>query len=335
MLSNSVALRLANRLHTAWASRAAAVPDPPAGWLTIDTRLAWARAAAHRAGLARAAKLALIYPHLVTEAAAALTALAREVERLRADYLPSLPRIPDLVEWVAEVRQLEAEFGAVEPRWADSALRVVTDPVVLESFALGPFAIDFAWGQVSRAVSSHCFSVVALDPRPAAGRTDVVHPHVRDAAVCLGDAVEPVRRALTAGRLADAFVLVRAVLTTYNPGSPHVPLDEWDGLPCGDCGDRTDPEDATTCEECGAALCPGCLTCCAACSAIRCGRCTDACEVCRTGCCPGCLETTADSQTVCPDCAAELAPTDDPEDQPHENDERDATDAAAAPAPAG
>src|SRR5205823_4305613 len=129
---------------------------------------------------------------------------------------------------VAEVRQLEAEFGAVEVRWADRVLRAVTGPVVLRGVPLGPFAIDYNWDRAGRDPAARCFAVVALDPRPAAGRDEVTHPHVENDALCAGDAAGPLDRAVADGRLADAFLLVRSVLTTYNPASAYVPLAEWD-----------------------------------------------------------------------------------------------------------
>jgi hypothetical protein len=187
-------------------------------------------------------------------------------------------------------------------RWREKVLRVVTGPVALRGVDLGPFALEFHWGRDRADRPARRFAVVALDPNPAAGREGVVHPHVEGEALCAGEAAEPLGRALTDGRLADAFLLVRSVLTTYNPDSAFVPLAAWSGAPCGDCGRRVDPEDASACAGCGADLCAACGGACAACAESRCEGCLEPCAACRAGCCPGCLEATAAGREVCPAC---------------------------------
>jgi hypothetical protein len=273
----------------------------------------------------------------------------REVERLQAQYVQSPVRVPDLGDWVAEVRQLEAEFGAVEIRWDDTTIRVVTEPVVLDDVYLGAFAIDFFWDRVGRLPATRCFDVIALDPNPAIGRDEVVHPHVRDGTLCPGDANETLDRALAAGRLTDAFLLVRSVLLKYNPHSPYVSLDDWNGIACAECGRRVDEDDRSICEACGADLCEACPECCAACSATRCGQCTEPCDACQAACCPCCLEATDAGQAICPGCvprcsrcsaavpatelsdATQLCSNCNPEDDDDENDAPDTRDTTEVP----
>lgn len=307
MLPIHLALRLARRLHAAWAAHAQPPPDPEAGWRALDARLAEARRARHRVRLATAAGLALTLPRLAAELAARLDDLARRVEELRAGSAPPAARAPDPADWVAEVRQLEAEFGTVEVRWADRVLRVVTDPVVLRGVPLGPFAVELAWDRVGQEKAVRCFDVVALDPHPAAGRDEVTHPHVEGNTLCAGDATVPLARAVADGRLADAFLLVRSVLTAYNPRSAYVPLAEWDGFCCADCGRRADPEDRCTCGGCDRDLCEDCADACAACAETRCGDCLEPCDVCAARHCRGSLDTTPSGRAVCPGCFAACA----------------------------
>ncbi len=72
-----------------------------------------------------------------------------------------------------------------------------------------------------------CFEIIALDPNPASRRQDcLTHPHVKDEVVLRRQRRKSlINKALEDGRLADAFILVRSVLVTYNADSPHVSLD--------------------------------------------------------------------------------------------------------------
>ena len=56
--------------------------------------------------------------------------------------------------------------------------------------------------------------------------------------------------------VADAFLIVRSVLTTYNADSPFVPLTAWDGFNCSNCGRRGDSGEAG----CARAATPTCAT---------------------------------------------------------------------------
>jgi len=302
MLPMSTILRLAQRLRSVWADRTGDPPGLADDWRAFDDRVARVHAARRRIDLARKRHLTLIEPQLADEAAACLRTVVRQVEHLVANNFRPVVRVPELGDLVADFRQLEAEFGAVEVRWADAAVRVRIDAVVLEDIDLGPFAIDFVWNRLGRRNAASCFDVVALEPNPAAGRDDVVHPHVRDGLLCPGDAEDPLVLALAGGRLADGFLLVRNVLTTYNPHSPHVPLEEWAGFACAECGYRADDEDRFTCAACGADVCDSCASYCTACSSARCGQCMEACAACRAPCCPGCLHTGDAGKEVCPDC---------------------------------
>jgi hypothetical protein len=308
MPPNALTLRLARRLEVAWATRDGPAADPEAGWRILEDRLDRVRRARRRLRLAIDTGLRLIVPRLTAEFAARLDEVRRHFEQLRLEYAPTPDRAPDPGEWLAEVRQLEAEFGGVEVRWRDAVVRVVTGPITLRGVALGPFAIEFGWDRVGHISASRCFDPIALEPNPAAGRDEVPHPHVQGVELCAGDATGPLGRALSDGRLADAFLIVRSVLTTYNPQSAYVPLAEWDGAVCSDCGRRVDPEDRYSCEACESDLCESCSGSCTVCSTSRCCGCLESCDVCRTSCCAGCLLKPAGSdRTVCPECRAACA----------------------------
>ena len=136
----------------------------------------------------------------------------------------------------------------------------------------------------------------------------VTHPHVRDRALCAGDAATPIAEALAAGRLADAFLLVRSVLRHYNVASPYVALDHWNGQPCAECGATSDADETYFCEGCDSDVCDECIGCCSSCSRSRCGGCLNPCAVCHQNNCSGCLEDTEESQrSCCPDCRVDCS----------------------------
>ena len=320
MLPVTLVIRLAQCLHDVWAKQNNQTSDPEMCWDIFDARL---RGLARHRRLYRLAiekKFKLALPIITREMMARLSEIRQHVDPLAMTYAPTNHHFPDLSEWVLEIRQLEAEFGEVEVRWNDAVIRVVTDSIVLQGVELGSFAIEFVWSQLGSCSGSHCFEIVALEPNPACGQRGVVHPHVRDGDLCAGDATRPISQALKDGRLGDAFLLVRSVLTNYNPQSPYVSLDEWEGVTCSDCGGHIDLDDRFSCDGCEVNLCDGCSRCCEACVANRCTNCISSCDICDTACCQGCLQASESERHVCPSCFAKCShceqsvPTDELDD---------------------
>src|SRR5690606_3706651 len=103
-----------------------------------------------------------------------------------------------------------------DPKW--SRVTVVTDDIQLEGIPLGPFKIKLDW---SRLGDSQPYEVIAVEANPASSSDDVTHPHVQDNRLCEGDGRQALQKALAQGRLFDFFVLVRQILTTYNPSSAY------------------------------------------------------------------------------------------------------------------
>jgi hypothetical protein len=235
-----------------------------------------------------------------------------DVEHARAPAQLLHPCVADLVQ---ELRQAEGEFSGLTIDWQEKYVGVVTEPITLEEVHLGPFAVRLYWGRLAHAADSGCFEVVALEPNPAEGASQVTHPHVRSNRLCAGDASGALRRALEQGRLADAFQLVRGVLRLYNPASPHVRLEEWGGRTCRDCDRRIHDEDVYYCAACGDDYCESCAGSCPGCSDTRCLGCLVECAVCHEAFCGRCLRPSAHSSrrccgnclTRCPACAAEVA----------------------------
>jgi hypothetical protein len=210
-----------------------------------------------------------------------------------------VPPIPDLRSLVEELRQLADEFGDLDVVLKKKTIGVSTETIQLNDVYLGPFSIEFSWPRLERSVGVDCFAITALDPHPAPGNSSIPHPHVRNGALCAGEAVEPMTRALEQGRLADAFCLVRSVLVHYNPKSPHVPLEDWLELQCTGCGCYVAANDVAYCENCGHDFCRDCTCSCAACEATRCYECLARCSVCEVWHCANCMGRCASSGRPC------------------------------------
>ena len=166
-----------------------------------------------------------------------------------------------------------------------------TEPIELEGLQLGPFAIEFHIDLLASRLDSSCFKIVALDPNPAAVNSEVTHPHVQSNGLCAGDATMPIAQALKQGRLVDAFTLVRSVLSNYNPSSPYVSIDDWDGVRCHDCDEIAGRDDLSYCEHCDHDYCGDCMSYCSFCNESSCLSCLEDDPVSGKSCCSGCRHT--------------------------------------------
>jgi hypothetical protein len=229
-----------------------------------------------------------------------LKAVEQAVRPTCAHLQQELARVPELPTMLAELRQLDDEFGGLAVDLKHKSLRVATERIVLEGVDLGPFTIELGWVHLLRDANSHCFLIEALEPRLASSRHDAVpHPHVQHGVLCAGDGAVAIQHALRGGRLADAFCLVRSVLRQYNPASAYVALDMWENGTCEDCGRRTMPDDLCCCAGCGADYCSECIIPCSGCDACFCSGCQECCAFCQEPYCATCLQRCAASGRVC------------------------------------
>jgi len=232
----------------------------------------------------------------------------------KAQQLIQAPRKepPKLALIVEELRQLEDEFGDIEFEKAENTISVFTEPITLEDVALGPFRIQLELNKIDQLYYSSPYRVIALDPNPAATDNSVTHPHVNGEKLCEGDGCAAIRAAIEEGRICDFFTLVRSILNTYGEDSPYVPLSDWNGISCYDCGYTMSSEDtyycercehdycsecSTYCRQCEATVCLGCSGQCSYCEEFVCARCVSACEECGKLFCESCLE-----DDLCPKC---------------------------------
>ncbi|MFW6061173.1 MAG: hypothetical protein ACOC93_00035 [Planctomycetota bacterium] len=247
--------------------------------------------------------------------------------------------IPPAAEIYRDLLQLEQEFGLLRYDADDHVLVATTDAIELREVYLGPFEIQLRLDGLAEWMHGRIFRIVATDPHPAASDDRVTHPHVSNQQLCPGDAGAAIETALSEGRICDFFLLVRSILTHYNPDSPFVPLDNWSGMACYDCGYVTAPEEMLWCSACERDFCQDCATCCPCCDEVACLGCLQRCEACEEPVCDSCLASCpACGRPICDACLQEsLCPChSDRKDPDHDQDQatsdhdprREGTDAA-------
>jgi len=245
------------------------------------------------------------------------------------------PLVPSLPELLADLRQLADEFEHVEVLPKTKMLVAETSPIELEGLSLGRFSIQLHLDRLDGSLGTRCFDCVALGPNPAAGNDSVTHPHVQSKALCAGDATVPIATALAQGRITDAFCLIRAVLQTYNPSSPYVSIEEWDGTRCTDCDDLVRSDRVNHCDGCGSDFCDDCFSFCDLCEQSYCSSCLEHDRVSDNRCCSTCRHTcsdcgrTVDSDSfndetnLCPGCDSEHHEQEDVSEPPLQENDHD------------
>ena len=304
----------------AWAQAAAM---PHAG---LDRHRQLQRSLAHSAGHNLERRALQVHQQMLVQLADLQAVLESSLQQLRKP----LAAVPGLRELKGEVDALDDEFDHVTCDLPKRMIEVRTGAIELEGVQLGPFALQLHLDDMTREPVLLPLNVLALEPHPAAGQESVTHPHVSDERLCAGDAHNLLQRTLSEGRISEFFMIARQVLETYNRHSPYVPIDEWHGQPCDDCGVRLDDEDCCSCEgcdrtcchecmascrQCDELLCCSCLDRCRSCEQLTCPDCLDRCQACDRSMCPGCM-----SEQICPSCREDEQPPDQPQLKDHEHE---------------
>ena len=235
----------------------------------------------------------------VTSCVRDLPYYVHEVENTVESSRTSMPTLRDIL---AELRQVQEEFGDLQYSPQGQYVSVTTEPIELENVFLGEFEIRVNLTKLCDSRRRDAYRVIALDPHPAASNDSVPHPHVSDEHLCEGEASAAIGAALASGRLGDFFLLVRSVLTTYNSGSPYVPLEDWNGVSCYECGGTTNPDDSYRCHQCEREFCSECISFCRRCDESACAECLTSCPICGERTCESCM-------TRCGDCGEPLCRT--------------------------
>jgi len=211
-----------------------------------------------------------------------------------------LPSASDICQ---DLTALHEEFAEVTWSLSDETLSVTTEPILLQGVYLGAFRIELRWAELP---ASSAYSIIAVDPNPAASNESVTHPHVEDGELCAGEGRTAIRHALAEGRLADFFLIVANILRTYNHDSAFVTLELWEGRPCMDCGTHSTEDEYVSCTQCDRSVCNDCYVYCESCHSSYCSECSSQCAGCIERYCNDCLQTCpACQELVCSNCLME------------------------------
>ena len=225
-------------------------------------------------------------------------------------------KLPKLADLFTELLQIEQEHGQLSYDLKERTVSIVTDPVTMEDIPLGPFEIKLFIDEINKLYTESSYRIIALNPNPAGSDSEVTHPHVSHEKLCEGDGYVSIRRAVEQGRLCDFFTIVANILQTYNPDSPYVSLDDWEGISCYDCGYTISGDDCYFCEDCEHDYCSSCSTYCNICDTTICVSCSFECPECEKHVCQRCtVVCTKCEETFCKDCVTEEGLCKECEDQ--------------------
>jgi len=214
--------------------------------------------------------------------------------------------LPKLADIYAELIQIEQEFGEIKFDSNEKTLSITTEPITLNDIPLGSFEVKLSIDQISKLYSDAPFRIIALEPNPAGSNDEVTHPHVSSERLCEGDGHVSIRSAIEQGRFCDFFTMAVNILQTYNPDSPYIPLDEWEGISCYDCGCTVSGDDGYYCEYCDRDYCSSCSTYCKKCDTTICLGCAYECPSCNEPVCHNCTAKCKEcEETFCKDCLDE------------------------------
>jgi hypothetical protein len=292
-------LRLAVAIREQYVKRTAPpVTLPVAEWEYLCNKM-------RRVQLAKTRRLWLAAVKLKEESVSSLQRLRDEMTAVLAADVDARSKQtpPSASEIYQDLASLREEFDEVSWSLRERTLSATTEPIVLEDMYLGAFQIELHWANLP---DDSAYSVIAVDPKPAASNDSVTHPHVEDGVLCAGDGRVPIRRALAEGRLADFFLIVANILRTYNVDSAYVTLGAWDGRPCVDCGSHLADDEGVSCSRCASLVCDDCCVFCSGCLSSYCSECTTGCSACDARYCIDCLcECPSCKRLVCRNCLHE------------------------------
>ena len=247
------------------------------------------------------------------------------------------PKEPKISDVLAELNQIDAEFGVYEFDMDEKTISVITDPIGLDDIAFGSFEIKLYLKEMSRLYKDSPYRVIALEPNPAGANSEVTHPHVSSEKLCEGDGYMPIRKSLEEGRLCDFFTMIVNILQTYNPDSPYISLDDWEGISCYDCGYTVSGDECYYCEYCERDYCSNCSSYCRICDTTVCLGCAYECPACNQPVCKDCTAVCSECEdTFCKDCLTEDGLCENCEEnrkeQNHEEQENKSETAETCPA---
>lgn len=273
---------------------------------TLKSRIEQSLADIHRFGLAVQRNWMVAAERMQAQILRNFLDMSYEWQTVRNYLEKELPKLPTFADILAELHQLEEEYGQLRFNPEEKTLSVITDFIELEDVPLGSFEIRLHLLRLGELCKDSPYRTIALEPNPAGSDSSVTHPHVSGEHLCEGDGHLPIQKALAQGRLYDFFSIVVGILNTYCPDSPYVSLSDWDGFSCYDCGYTMSRDESYICEQCGNDFCSQCSTSCQICDITLCLGCAIECPGCRKAICPKCYSTCEEcGEKLCKSCINE------------------------------
>ena len=239
---------------------------------------------------------------------------------------------PNPGDIVAELLQVEQEFGEIKFDLKARTISVITESITLDEISFGPFEIRLFLNEIKKLTTESPYKIIALNPNPAGSDCDVTHPHVSHEKLCEGDGFIPIRKAIQQGRLNDFFTIIVQILQTYNPDSPYVSLDDWEGISCYDCGYTVAGDECYYCEECERDYCSSCSTYCQICDTTICIGCSYECPACNQPVCQHCTAVCSECDArLCKDCINEEGLCQNCEEQRKEQEDEELEEESTTP----
>jgi len=261
-----------------------------------------------------------------------LTDFSHHLEQFRSTVNTDDIKLPKPGDIVAELLQIEQEFGELKFDPEAKTISVITESIILDGILFGAFEIRLFLKEIKKLAIESPFKIIALEPNPAGSDCDVTHPHVSHEKLCEGDGFIPIRKAIQQGRLNDFFTIIVQILQTYNPDSPYVSLDDWEGISCYDCGYTVDGDDCYYCEDCDHDYCSNCSTYCQICDTTICMGCSYECPACNQPVCRHCVAVCAAcDETLCKDCIDEKGLCNNCQEQRKEEEYEELEEETATP----
>jgi len=253
-----------------------------------------------------------------------LNDLFYHLQRFKELVIADETRLPKLSDIFAELSQIDQELGEYQFDLKKNTISVITDSITLDDITFGPFEIKLLIDRVDKLCTETPYGIIALEPNPAGADSSVTHPHVSSETLCEGDGHVAILKALEQGRLCDFFTMIISILQTYNPDSPYVSLDDWQGISCYDCGYTVSGDDCYYCECCDRDYCTQCSTYCRMCDTTICLGCAYECPACNEPVCKSCTAACKEcEETFCKDCLTEEGLCQSCEDNRKENSDEE------------
>lgn len=218
-----------------------------------------------------------------------LNDFSHQLEQFKNSIDTDQIKLPKPRDIVAELMQIEDDFGEIKFDFNARTISIITETIALEGITFGSFEIRLYLNEIKKLGFESPYKIVALDPNSAGSDDGVTHPHVSQEKLCEGDGYIPIRKAIQQGRLSDFFTIIVQILQTYNPDSPYISLEDWEGTTCYDCGYTVSGDDSYYCEDCQNDFCSNCSTYCQVCDSTVCLGCSYECPGCREPVCRSCL----------------------------------------------